>query len=183
MSMCLFDLNINKYLIKNKYRYRFLYFADQYNYSCIQYNSIYCHTIEPFGVVLCCTQWWETTQAAVDSGVSPRKVHGGSGIKLPAGGDEGRGVVEWIVGTSSHAADLIVDLCQICQLCHREGINQKRKKCSGFFLTCQYYKEQQKSKRGNILSVGAKNTQRKQSFTLTCIVLHLQQSSNNSLQE
>lgn len=68
-------------------------------------------TVQPFGVVLGSSQWWEATQAAVDGWVSPREVHSSGGIKLPTGGDEGSGVVQGVVGTPSHPADLIVDLC------------------------------------------------------------------------
>lgn len=73
-------------------------------------------TVEPLGVILGSAQRWQAAQAAVDGGVSAREVHGRGSVKLPAGGDEGGGVVEGVVGTPSHPADLIMDLCQICQL-------------------------------------------------------------------
>lgn len=88
-------------------------------------------TVEPLGVVLGGAQWWQAAQAAVDGRVSSREVHGCGCIKLPAGGDEGGGVVEWVVGTPSHPTYLIVNFGQICQLQHRERkwkvFNGKRK--------------------------------------------------------
>lgn len=77
-------------------------------------------TVQPLGVVLGSAQRWQAAQAAVDGGVSPGEVHGRGSVKLPTGGDEGGGVVEGVVGTPSHPADLIVDLCQICQLQRRK---------------------------------------------------------------
>lgn len=77
-------------------------------------------TVQPLGVVLGGAQRWQAAQAAVNGGVPPREVHGRGGVKLPAGRDEGGGVVEGVVGTASHPADLIVDLCQICQLQFRK---------------------------------------------------------------
>lgn len=68
-------------------------------------------TVQPLGVVLCSAQRWQTPQAAVDGWVSPGEVHGCCSVQLPAGGDEGGGVVEGVVGTPRHAADLIVNLC------------------------------------------------------------------------
>lgn len=73
-------------------------------------------TVQPLWVVLGCAQRWQAAQAPVNGGVPPRKVHGGGGVELPAGGDEGSGVVEGVVGAASHPADLVVDLSQIGQL-------------------------------------------------------------------
>lgn len=73
-------------------------------------------TVQPLGVVLGRAQRWQAAQAPIDGGVPPRKIHGRGGIQLPAGGDERRRIVQRVVGTPSHSADLIVDFCQICQL-------------------------------------------------------------------
>lgn len=101
------------------YIYLTLFIYINYN---INANPKLCHlhTIKPFGVVLGSAQRWQAAQAAVDSRVSPREVHGCSSIKLPAGGDESSGIVEGVIGTPSHPTDLIMDLCQISQLQHRE---------------------------------------------------------------
>ena len=73
-------------------------------------------TVQPLGVVLGGAQRWQTAQAAVDGGVSSGEVHGGGGVELSAGRDEGRRVVEGVVGTPGHATDLIMDFCQVSQL-------------------------------------------------------------------
>lgn len=76
-------------------------------------------TVQPLGVVLGSAQRWQPAQAAVDGGVSSGEVHRRGSVKLPTGGDEGSGVVEGVVGTPRHPANLIVDFCQICQLKYR----------------------------------------------------------------
>lgn len=89
-------------------------------YTVTSLSALQLPTIEPLGVVLGSAQRWQAAQAAVDGGVSPGEVHGRGCVKLPAGGDEGGGVVEGVVGTPSHPAYLIVNLGQICQLQNRE---------------------------------------------------------------
>lgn len=73
-------------------------------------------TVQPLGVVLGRAQRRQAAQAPVDGRVPPREIHGRGGIQLPAGGDERGRIVQRVVGTPSHSADLIVDFCQIRQL-------------------------------------------------------------------
>lgn len=73
-------------------------------------------TVEPLGVVLCRAERGQDAQASVNGRIASREIHGRGGIELPAGREQGCGVVLGAVGAASHAADLIMDLGQVTQL-------------------------------------------------------------------
>lgn len=78
-------------------------------------------TVEPFGVILRRAEWRQDPQAPVNGGIPSRKVHGCSGIQLPAGCQKSCGIVLRTVGAAGHATDLIMDLRQVIQLRGRQG--------------------------------------------------------------
>lgn len=68
------------------------------------------------------TQRWKSSEAAVDCRVPAGKVHGCGGIQLPAGSDEGSGIMQRVIGAPCHPTDLIMDLGQVSQLCRETEI-------------------------------------------------------------
>lgn len=90
-------------------------------------------TVQPFWVVLGCAKRWQTAQATVNGRVPSRKVHGSGGVELPAGGDEGSGVVEGVVGAASHPANLVMDFRQVGQLKQEKWLTAQRSPHTSYF--------------------------------------------------
>ena len=73
-------------------------------------------TVEPLGVVLCGAERGQDAQASVNGGIASWEIHGRGSIELPAGREQGCGVVLGAVGAACHAADLVMDLREVTQL-------------------------------------------------------------------